>query len=413
MCGGAVSNPPRITPPPPPPPASPPTPPATDKPVNASVNVDAAVQSSVQNLCQNNKAGALVAMQSVTMVFATDSLCAAGGFNNYQNQFGANAGQMDALARGGCIPAPTMDQSAAPAGRGLQANPEGFPQGSIRTAGGYTIVPEGKDAAWSIFAPNQKMGEKPQTRVWGDPHVDEKDGTRWDFTKSSNFRLPDGTMIDVKTTSETGQSVTAGLNIVNGADRASISGINENKPSLAPMTRDGYEYRARLNAENPNRDTFVLGGNNSEVSWFRERAGKMDGLITGTKANFDGKGSYDQVVDANKSYVVDPSMRPPVGSAAWGNMLRNELTDAVSRTGMSPDSAKLFGSFMGVNHAQAEYQDTLRQALPLMLFGGLFNSFNNFGGFNDSLTNLGNVLQYQLALRQSLMANFAGNRMFF
>lgn len=236
----------------------------------------------------------------------------------------------------GCLPPPNQDLASAPAGKGLQTNPEGWPQGSVRTAGGYTVVPEGKDAAWKIYGPEQNPGDKAMTRVWGDPHVDEADGQRWDFTKSSNFRLPDGTVIDVRTTSETGQSVTNSLNIVNGSDRVSINGINENRPKLSEVTRDGFDYRARLQAENPNRDTFVLGGTgkeadgNDRVQWARERGGIVDGVISGTVSNVDGKGSYGQQIDGNRKFTIDRTLRPdPISNPeAWGNMLRGELADA-------------------------------------------------------------------------------------
>jgi hypothetical protein len=239
----------------------------------------------------------------------------------------------------GCLRPPSQDQAAAPAGKGLSTNPEGWPQGSVRTAGGYTVVPEGKDAAWKIYGPQQGPQDKPLSRIWGDPHVDEADGQRWDFTKSSNFRLPDGTMIDVKTTSETGRSVSKSLNIVNGNDRVSIDGIDQNKPTLSNVSRDGFEYRARLQSENPNRDTFVLGGTgreadgNDRVQWARERGGQIEGVINGTIQNADGHNGYSQTLDKNKEFQVDSSLRPDPfkHAAAWHNMLRSEVADAAGR----------------------------------------------------------------------------------
>src|SRR5688572_19066000 len=103
--------------------------------------------------------------------------------------FGAFKVLFDALRpqapAAGCLRAPQMDMGCAPTGQGLSKNPAGWPQGSVRTAGGYTIVPEGKDQAWKIYGPQQGPDDKPLSRVWGDPHVDEADGQRWDFTKSS------------------------------------------------------------------------------------------------------------------------------------------------------------------------------------------------------------------------------------
>ncbi|MBX7253646.1 MAG: hypothetical protein K1X50_16820, partial [Candidatus Promineofilum sp.] len=43
----------------------------------------------------------------------------------------------------------------------------------------------------------------------------------------SSFKLPDGTNIAVTTSAQSGQSVTTGLDITNGADRIKVSGVNK------------------------------------------------------------------------------------------------------------------------------------------------------------------------------------------
>lgn len=193
---------------------------------------------------------------------------------------------------GGCIPAPQTQTQG-----GLQVGGvDGFPENAIRTAGGYTIVPEGKDQAWRIYSPGQQACEEPTTRVWGDPHVNEKDGTRWDFTKDSNFTLPDGTLIRCDTTSEVGQSVTKGLTIVSGNDRVEVGGVNTGNPQVT-ATKDAAEWFAQ-NAETlASGHTFALQHDGKDVSWFRSTNGKLDGLVTGARSNVDGKGSYDQIID--------------------------------------------------------------------------------------------------------------------
>src|SRR4051812_11209965 len=47
--------------------------------------------------------------------------------------------------------------------------------GKIHTPGGYTIESCG-NSEWKITGPDGKC-----TRVWGDPHVAESDGGKWDF----------------------------------------------------------------------------------------------------------------------------------------------------------------------------------------------------------------------------------------
>lgn len=281
----------------------------------------------------------------------------------------------------GCLPPPSADLQSAPAGKGLQTNPPGWPQGSVRTAGGYTVVPEGKDAAWRIYGPNQAPSDKPLSRIWGDPHVDEADGQRWDFTKSSNFRLPDGTLIDVKTTSETGQSVTQSLNIVNGSDRVSIDGINHNRPQLSAVSRDGFQYRANVMSQD--RDTFVLGGTNrhdggnDRVQWARERNGQIEGVIGGTINNIDGRGSYGQRIDAHRTFQVDPSLRPDpaVNPGAWGNQLRGEVVDAAAQN-LPPYLRDYITSSAQLGDSVARFRDDLAQSLRRHCphaFGGLFS----------------------------------------
>lgn len=305
---------------------------------------------------------------------------------------------LDQAPRCGCLPAPSLEYSGAPAGKGLSKDPEGFPKGSIRTAGGYTVVPEGK-TNWNIFGPGQSAKEKPVSRIWGDPHVSEADGTRWDFTKNSNFRLPDGTLINAQTSSEKGQSVTTGLTIANGADRVNVTGVNTGQPKVGEITQDGYQWRNQHIGANPNRDTFVLGGTNKDVQWFRERGGQMEGLITGAKLV---DGSYDQTLDKGKQYFVDPNLRPPLGSAAWGNQLRNGITDQIGLLPTSPAARDLLTSFVSMDHMMAEFSGQLNQLWPGGIFGGLSHSFDGLGSAFNSLGYLGDELLSHHAMSSSL-----------
>jgi hypothetical protein len=288
----------------------------------------------------------------------------------------------------GCLPRPRVGLSGAPAGRGLAKDPEGFPAGAVRTAGGYTVVPEG-NTAWRIYSPGQRHSDKANTRVWGDPHVDEKDGTRWDFTRSSDFVLPDGTRIFAQTTSETGQSITKALTITNGADRIAIDGIN-GSPSTGAITHDGYEWRAQHLSTGSDRDTFRLGGDDDAVSWFKERAGQQLGEVTG--ARYDGAGKqYVQNLDYSKPYWASGALRPALGSPAWGNALRGQLTDVLSGQ-MDPWSADLF--------AGSVHRDHLRN----QTFGGLLGLFDGYGSVFGALGRLRHHMLDHGAMAQSLMS---------
>lgn len=131
---------------------------------------------------------------------------------------------------------------------GQQTQP---PQGGIeklgpnkfKTPGGFTIEAEGKSQAWKITTPEGKT-----TRIWGDPHVHEGDGGKWDFKKDMSFCLPDGTKIECKTVPYgNGATVTGEINIMNGNQRANISGIDKNKPTSGEITNDRYAFDAKTN----------------------------------------------------------------------------------------------------------------------------------------------------------------------
>jgi hypothetical protein len=299
----------------------------------------------------------------------------------------------------GIIPQPQIGMSGPPAGKGLEKNPAGWPEGSVRTAGGYTVVPEG-NTSWKVFGPDQKPGDKPVTHVSGDPHVDQKDGTRWDFTKNSDFVLPDGTRINCKTSSEKGYSVSTGLEITNGADRVSVSGL-DGKASVGDVTHDGYEWRAQHLAENPNRDTFRLGGDGDD--WFLERNGQDLGKITG--ANMDAAtGAYVQHTDG-KPYNIDPNLRPPVGSDAWGNMLRGESLDRVASMGLDPATAGMIGQMFHADHSTSQYQQGLEQLSQYMgPFGALRMLFQGPGDAFAAVGKMGDALNSLMSLEGDMLA---------
>jgi len=120
--------------------------------------------------------------------------------------------------------------------------------GKVTTPGGYTIEACG-NSEWKITGPDGKC-----TRVWGDPHVAESDGGKWDFKRNSSFVLPDGTKINVKTTpSGNGMTVTSGLEIVNGDSRVEISGVNSGKPQTSQVQHNGQQWNTA------GWDQFVMG----------------------------------------------------------------------------------------------------------------------------------------------------------
>lgn len=301
----------------------------------------------------------------------------------------------------GCIPGPEIGQAGAPAGRGLQVNDDG----SVTTAGGYRVHATGQQSEWKIYGPDGKQ----LTRVWGDPHVDEADGTRWDFTKDSDFVLPDGTRIRADTNydpkAKNGQSVTTGLHVMNGTQRYEIQGVNTGRPQ-GTMHEDAYEWRAANLAMNPNIDEFHLGSGKEEIQWARVRNGQYDGVIgngRGHKVSAGDHMIYDQKVDRNQAHTAD-HLRPPVGSRAWGNMVRGQINDAQAKAwgqtfgplGAWPAIQNSLG--IHANHIQGEHAANMMD----WFYGGLPSYFNNYYAPFDALSGMIDLLRSDSDWRRQL-----------
>jgi len=142
------------------------------------------------------------------------------------------------------IQPPLVDDSSHPSGS-LKTDGN-----VITTPGGYKIEPMSQ-FEWKITGPDGK-----ETRVWGDPHVAEGDGGKWDFKRNSTFVLGDGTKINVTTApwGSDGMTVTSKLEIISGNDRVEVSDIDKGKGKISTITQDGYAH-----ANSFQGDVFVMG----------------------------------------------------------------------------------------------------------------------------------------------------------
>lgn len=148
---------------------------------------------------------------------------------------------------------PTPTDSSHPSGSlNTDAN------GVITTPGGYKIQATNQ-FEWKITGPDGKS-----TRVWGDPHVDEGDGGKWDFKRDSTFVLGDGTRINVATTPYgNGMTVSKELEIISGNDRVKVTDLDKGKGKTGPVTQDGY---ANVNSFG-GKDVFVMGKETDDWSF--------------------------------------------------------------------------------------------------------------------------------------------------
>ncbi|KFA89034.1 hypothetical protein Q664_37385 [Archangium violaceum Cb vi76] len=131
-------------------------------------------------------------------------------------------------------------------------------QGVVTTPGGYKIEAT-KQHEWIITGPDGK-----NTRVWGDPHVAEGDGGKWDFKRDSTFVLGDGTRINCSTAPYgNGATVSSKLEIISGNDRVQITGIDKGKGKTGTVTQDGYAHANSFGG----KDVFVMGRETDDWSF--------------------------------------------------------------------------------------------------------------------------------------------------
>ncbi|HEV7905883.1 MAG TPA: DUF1521 domain-containing protein [Pyrinomonadaceae bacterium] len=202
---------------------------------NQSINI---------NFNFNGLAGLGANSELLALLEATNDLADALG--NFNDKFAALAekfGATSALCQCAPVAPPALEDSCHPAGS-LRAEGD-----VITTPGGYKIEMLGQ-YEWKITGPDGK-----ETRIWGDPHVDEGDGGKWDFKRDSTFVLGDGTRINVSTVPYGDMTVTGSLEIISGNDRVLVSDIDKGKGKIGTVTQDGYQHANSFG----DNDVFVMG----------------------------------------------------------------------------------------------------------------------------------------------------------
>lgn len=110
-------------------------------------------------------------------------------------------------------------------------------------------------------------------------------------------------------------------------------------------------------------------------------------MVSGSYFDNDAN-QYVQRFEGGNPYVVDPSLAGPVGSAAWGNAVRNFALDDMVRS--DPGAAEAAGAFLNADHAWTE---SGMGAGP----GGAGSYFDSFGDWSGSLTDLGKQVNLTVA----------------
>ncbi|MCB0343878.1 MAG: DUF1521 domain-containing protein [Bdellovibrionales bacterium] len=141
-------------------------------------------------------------------------------------------------------------------------NKEG--QAVVKTEDGFTVKFLGKHQALTITGPDGKT-----TKIWGDPHVTESDGDRWEFKKQTTFKFGNN-KITIQTSKKPGYELTFSdtVTIYNGSDRFTITDLEVDKPRLVGWKLDGESHDEHLS----DGDVYVLEREAAEERWVRESA---------------------------------------------------------------------------------------------------------------------------------------------
>lgn len=308
-------------------------------------------------------------------------------FDSVGSQFSGN----QSIAAGGCVVPPSPFESSQPQGS-LKVDGD-----VITTAGGYKIEATGQHE-WKITGPDGKT-----TRVWGDPHVAEGDGGKWDFKRNSTFVLGDGTKINV-TTKPWGNgdmTVTGGLEIISGNDRVTVSDIDKGKGKIGQITQDGY---AHANSFGGN-DVFVMGRETDDWSFTgKEIIGSNNGgesfklgndLAAGnTNGNNLWSGfDFNELLHNFVSDLINDwnsSWQPnPIGSNPYYGGSNNSTNTNNLWAGNNNNGNNLWS---GNNYNRPQHQNQLRDAFRL--FGQLFNVLARLSSLSDQMSTFRNRAIY-------------------
>jgi hypothetical protein len=308
-------------------------------------------------------------------------------FNNNQN---IRAGD------GGCVQTPTVGDGCHPEGS-LKSDGN-----VVTTPGGYKIESTGQ-FNWKITGPDGK-----ETVVEGDPHVKEGDGGKWDFKRNSSFILGDGTKVNVTTTPYgNGATVSQGLEIISGNDRATISGMDKGKGVTSAITQDGYAHANDFGGN----DVFVMGKETDDWSFQgKEIIGSNNGgdsfklgndLAAGNTPtnNPNTNTNGNDFVKMLSNFVNDlmgswnQSLRPNnLGTNPYnGGLFNNNATS--NNTGLSTTNNNNNNNLWSGNRNENRYdrnqhQQQMRQAFRL--FGEMFSVMSRLAKLSDQMSSFRN-----------------------
>jgi hypothetical protein len=161
-------------------------------------------------------------------------------------------------------PKPAIVSEKSPAKR-LEAVQDDKGVVTVRTSDGYVVRAEGTEAAWTIAAPDGKT-----TRIFGDPHVLENDGDRWDFKQRGTFAFGANKVTVETVPIASGTTVSSRITLYSGGERVTIGGIDKNKPTILALAGDGRQHDDALS----DGDIYSRATTKTGESWWLVYNGK-------------------------------------------------------------------------------------------------------------------------------------------
>ena len=281
-----------------------------------------------------------------------------------------------AAGPGGCFPSEKPDPFDAI--RQQESLKVDSSSGKITTPGGYQIEQLGQ-FEWKVTGPDGKS-----TRVWGDPHVEESDGGKFDFKRDTAFVLGDGTRINV-TTKPWGNdmTVTGQLDIVYGDSHVKVTDIDKGKGKVGQPTEDGMAEVVRFHS-NSKTDTFQMG--NETDDWTFENS-----EIIGSEKGGDVIKTKDESYDFGgyKSKLGKDGAVPTKKQPVWAELSKlNERFDSITKLfdQLKNTRAKGFNPFRKTDdifgkYDRGQHRSAMTQAFKAV--GDMFRALEQVSKLND------------------------------
>lgn len=132
----------------------------------------------------------------------------------------------------------------------------------VKTDDGYSISFSGSSQEWTITSPDNET-----TRIWGDPHVEEKStGRSWDFFDTSSFSFGDNKITVETKDLGNGTSYSKTVTIYSGNQRFTVTGIDDNHLEVQGFGFDGTTHDASLE----DGDLYSWAAQNGKETWVKQ-----------------------------------------------------------------------------------------------------------------------------------------------